>query len=220
MKQHILIIAALLFSLSSCGNSEANLQNETVFKNMNTTNNSTNKMIDTLTIGGGCFWCVEAQLQQLNGVLTVTSGYAGGNSKNPTYKEVCTGLTGHAEVIQVTFDNSIISLDEMLSAFWQAHDPTQLNRQGNDVGTQYRSVIFYRNDEQKKIAEDYKKKLNDEKVYDKPVVTEISQLTTFYSGEEYHQNYYNQNASQGYCQFVIAPKLDKFKKVFKDKLKK
>ena len=220
MKQHILIIAALLFSLSSCGNSEATLQNETVFKKMETTNNSTNKMIDTLTIGGGCFWCVEAQLQQLNGVLTVTSGYAGGNSKNPTYKEVCTGLTGHAEVIQVTFDNSIISLDEMLSAFWQAHDPTQLNRQGNDVGTQYRSVIFYRNDEQKKIAEDYKKKLNDEKVYDKSVVTEISPLTTFYSGEEYHQNYYNQNASQGYCQFVITPKLDKFKKVFKDKLKK
>ena len=220
MKQHILIIAALLFSLSSCGNSEATLQNETVFKKMDTTNNSTNKMIDTLTIGGGCFWCVEAQLQQLNGVLTVTSGYAGGNSKNPTYKEVCTGLTGHAEVIQVTFDNSIISLDEMLSAFWQAHDPTQLNRQGNDVGTQYRSVIFYRNDEQKKIAEDYKKKLNDEKVYDKSVVTEISPLTTFYSGEEYHQNYYNQNASQGYCQFVITPKLDKFKKVFKDKLKK
>ena len=220
MKQHILIIAALLFSLSSCGNSEATLQNETVFKKMETTNNSTNKMIDTLTIGGGCFWCVEAQLQQLNGVLTVTSGYAGGNSKNPTYKEVCTGLTGHAEVIQVTFDNSIISLDEMLAAFWQAHDPTQLNRQGNDVGTQYRSVIFYRNDEQKKIAEDYKKKLNDEKVYDKSVVTEISPLTTFYSGEEYHQNYYNQNASQGYCQFVITPKLDKFKKVFKDKLKK
>jgi peptide-methionine (S)-S-oxide reductase len=220
MKQHILIIAALLFSLSSCGNSEATLQNETVFKKMDTTNNSTNKMIDTLTIGGGCFWCVEAQLQQLIGVLTVKSGYSGGNTKNPTYKEVCTGLTGHAEVIQVTFDNSIISLDEMLAAFWQAHDPTQLNKQGNDVGTQYRSVIFYRNDEQKKIAVDYKKKLNDEKVYDKPVVTEISPLTTFYSGEEYHQNYYNQNASQGYCQFVIAPKLDKFKKVFKDKLKK
>ena len=176
-------------------------------------------MIDTLTIGGGCFWCVEAQLQQLKGVLTVTSGYAGGSNKNPTYKEVCTGLTGHAEVIQVTFDNSIISIDEMLAAFWQAHDPTQLNRQGNDVGTQYRSVIFYRNDEQKKIAEDYKKKLNDEKVYDNPVVTEISPLSIFYAAENYHQNYYNENATQGYCQFVIAPKLEKFKKVFKDKLK-
>jgi peptide-methionine (S)-S-oxide reductase len=220
MKQYILIIIGLLFSLTSCGNNEATLQNETVFKQMDSTKNSTNKMIDTLTIGGGCFWCVEAQLQQLKGVLTVKSGYAGGNTKNPTYKEVCTGLTGHAEVIQVTFDNSIISLDEMLAAFWQAHDPTQLNRQGNDVGTQYRSVIYYRNEEQKKIAEDYKKKLNDEKVYDKPVVTEISPLDVFYSGEDYHQNYYNQNASQGYCQYVIAPKLEKFKKVFKDKIKK
>jgi peptide-methionine (S)-S-oxide reductase len=219
MKQHILLILSLLFSLSSCGNYEATLQNDTVFKKMSTINNSTNKMIDTLTIGGGCFWCVEAQLQQLNGVISVISGYAGGVTKNPTYKEVCTGLTGHAEVIQVTFDNSIISLDEMLSAFWQAHDPTQLNRQGNDVGTQYRSVIFYRNEEQKKIAEDYKKKLNEEKVYDNPVVTEISALTTFYPGEEYHQNYYNQNTTQGYCLFVIAPKLEKFKKVFKDKLK-
>jgi peptide-methionine (S)-S-oxide reductase len=219
MKQHILLILSLLFSLSSCGNYEATLQNDTVFKKMSTTNNSTNKMIDTLTIGGGCFWCVEAQLQQLNGVISVISGYAGGVTKNPTYKEVCTGLTGHAEVIQVTFDNSIISLDEMLAAFWQAHDPTQLNRQGNDVGTQYRSVIFYRNEEQKKIAEDYKKKLNEEKVYDNPVVTEISALTTFYPGEEYHQNYYNQNTTQGYCLFVIAPKLEKFKKVFKDKLK-
>jgi peptide-methionine (S)-S-oxide reductase len=219
MKQHILLILSLLFSLSSCGNYEATLQNDTIFKKMSTTKNSTNKMIDTLTIGGGCFWCVEAQLQQLNGVISVISGYAGGVTKNPTYKEVCTGLTGHAEVIQVTFDNSIISLDEMLSAFWQAHDPTQLNRQGNDVGTQYRSVIFYRNEEQKKIAEDYKKKLNEEKVYDNPVVTEISALTTFYPGEEYHQNYYNQNTTQGYCLFVIAPKLEKFKKVFKDKLK-
>ena len=219
MKQNILLLLSLLFSFSSCGNDEATLQNDSVFKKMTSTNNSTNKMIDTLTIGGGCFWCVEAQLQQLKGVLTVTSGYAGGSNKNPTYKEVCTGLTGHAEVIQVTFDNSIISIDEMLAAFWQAHDPTQLNRQGNDVGTQYRSVIFYRNDEQKKIAEDYKKKLNDEKVYDNPVVTEISPLSIFYAAENYHQNYYNENASQGYCQFVIAPKLEKFKKVFKDKLK-
>ena len=219
MKQNILLLLSLLFSFSSCGNDEATLQNDSVFKKMTSTNNSTNKMIDTLTIGGGCFWCVEAQLQQLKGVLTVTSGYAGGSNKNPTYKEVCTGLTGHAEVIQVTFDNSIISIDEMLAAFWQAHDPTQLNRQGNDIGTQYRSVIFYRNDEQKKIAEDYKKKLNDEKVYDNPVVTEISPLSIFYAAENYHQNYYNENATQGYCQFVIAPKLEKFKKVFKDKLK-
>ena len=176
-------------------------------------------MTDTLTVGGGCFWCVEAQFLQLQGVLRVRSGYAGGTTINPTYKEVCTGLTGHAEVIQVVFDTDLISLDEILAAFWQSHDPTQLNRQGNDVGTQYRSVIFYRNEEQKKIAEEYKQKLNTEKVYDKPVVTEISPLASFYVAEDYHQDYYNQNATQGYCQFVIAPKLEKFKKVFKDKLK-
>jgi peptide-methionine (S)-S-oxide reductase len=221
MKQKLILLFSLFASLSSCGYSEGNLQNKKVLDDMSnsTTTNST-KMIDTLTIGGGCFWCVEAQLQLLDGVKTVKSGYAGGQVKNPSYKEVCTGLTGHAEVIQVTFDNSVLTLDELLAAFWQAHDPTQLNRQGNDVGTQYRSVIFYRNDEQKKLAEDYKKKLNDEKVYDKPVVTEISPLDVFYPAENYHQNYYNDNSSQGYCQYVIAPKLEKFRKVFKEKIKK
>ncbi len=220
MKRNIMIFFSLLASLTSCGNSEGILQNENVFREMQSEDNKTeNNMIDTLTIGGGCFWCVEAQLLQLKGVLSVKSGYAGGKTKNPTYKEVCSGLSGHAEVIQVAFDTGIISLDEMLAAFWQSHDPTQLNRQGNDVGTQYRSVIFYRNDEQKLLAEDYKKKLNEEKVYDKPVVTEISALDVFYVAEGYHQNYYNQNASEGYCQYVIAPKLEKFKKVFKDKLK-
>lgn len=221
MKQKLILLFSLFASLSSCGYSEGNLQNKKVLDDMSnsTTTNST-KMIDTLTIGGGCFWCVEAQLQLLDGVKTVKSGYAGGQVKNPSYKEVCTGLTGHAEVIQVTFDNSVLTLDELLAAFWQAHDPTQLNRQGNDVGTQYRSVIFYRNDEQKKLAEDYKKKLNDEKVYDKAVVTEISPLDVFYPAENYHQNYYNDNSSQGYCQYVIAPKLEKFRKVFKEKIKK
>jgi peptide-methionine (S)-S-oxide reductase len=221
MKLKLIFLFSLFASLTSCGYSEGNLQNKKVLDDMSnsTTTNST-KMIDTLTIGGGCFWCVEAQLQLLDGVKTVKSGYAGGQVKNPSYKEVCTGLTGHAEVIQVTFDNSVLTLDELLAAFWQAHDPTQLNRQGNDVGTQYRSVIFYRNDEQKTIAEDYKKKLNDEKVYDKPVVTEISPLVVFYPAENYHQNYYNNNSSQGYCQYVIAPKLEKFRKVFKEKIKK
>lgn len=221
MKLKLIFLFSLFASLTSCGYSEGNLQNKKVLDDMSnsTTTNST-KMIDTLTIGGGCFWCVEAQLQLLDGVKTVKSGYAGGQVKNPSYKEVCTGLTGHAEVIQVTFDNSVLTLDELLAAFWQAHDPTQLNRQGNDVGTQYRSVIFYRNDEQKTIAEDYKKKLNDEKVYDKPVVTEISPLDVFYPAENYHQNYYNDNSSQGYCQYVIAPKLEKFRKVFKEKIKK
>ncbi len=221
MKQKLIVLFSLFASLSSCSYSEGNLQNKKVLDDMsNSTTTNSSKMIDTLTIGGGCFWCVEAQLQLLDGVKTVKSGYAGGQVKNPSYKEVCTGLTGHAEVIQVTFDNSILTLDELLAAFWQAHDPTQLNRQGNDVGTQYRSVIFYRNEEQKKLADDYKKKLNDEKVYDKPVVTEISPLEVFYPAENYHQNYYNDNSSQGYCQYVIAPKLEKFRKVFKEKIKK
>ena len=221
MKQQIISLLSILIFMSSCEAQESKIKNKEVYQTMDSKEKLNKiKMIDTLTIGGGCFWCVEAQLQQLNGILTVKSGYAGGQTKNPTYKEVCTGLTGHAEVIQVTFDNSIITIDEVLAAFWQAHDPTQLNRQGNDVGTQYRSVIFYRNDEQKKIAEDYKQKLNAENVYDKPVVTEISPLEKFYGAEDYHQDYYNQNASQGYCQYVIAPKLDKFRKVFKDKLKK
>ncbi len=182
------LIGIFLFALS-CGAKEGTLQNPSVFKSIESNEQTMEKKIDTATVGGGCFWCTEAQLQQLEGVLTVTSGYAGGETKNPTYKEVCTGLTGHAEVIQVTFDASVISYDELLAAFWQAHDPTQLNRQGNDVGTQYRSVIFYHNDEQKKIAEDYKKRLNDEKAYDQPVVTEIAPLTIFYTGEGYHQNY-------------------------------
>lgn len=175
--------------------------------------------VDTAILGGGCFWCVEAQFLLLDGVKSVRSGYAGGSVKNPTYKEVCSGTTGHAEVIEVSYDTSKLSFDDILKAFWQSHDPTQLNRQGNDVGTQYRSVIYYRNEEQKKIASSYKEKLNSEKVYDKPVVTEISPLDVFYPAENYHQNYYSQNKEQGYCQFVIAPKVDKFKKVFKDKLK-
>ncbi len=220
MKYNILSILCLLIFAQSCGAQEGKLQNGKVFKEMQPKQKPMDKKIDTATVGGGCFWCTEAQLQQLNGVLSVTSGYAGGTTKNPTYKEVCSGLTGHAEVIQLAFDPSVISYDEILAAFWQAHDPTQLNKQGNDEGTQYRSIILYQNDEQKKIAEDYKKKLNDEHAYDKPVLTEIVPLTTFYKGEDYHQNYYNQNSSQGYCQYVIQPKLEKFRKIFKDKLKK
>lgn len=214
-----LVFLLLGLLANSCGAKEGTLRNEHVLKQMENAEKSQHSGIDTATLGGGCFWCTEAQFQQLAGVLGVTSGYAGGQTKNPTYKEVCTGLTGHAEVIQVTFDPSIISYDEILAAFWQSHDPTQLNRQGNDVGTQYRSVIFYHNDTQRQIAEGYKKKLNDEKAYDQPVVTEISALPVFYKGEDYHQNYFNDNRAQGYCQFVIQPKLEKFRKVFKDKLK-
>jgi peptide-methionine (S)-S-oxide reductase len=178
----------------------------------------TNKM-DTATFGAGCFWCVEAQFQLLDGVISVTSGFMGGTIKNPAYKEVCMGTTGHAEVCEIVYDPSKLTYDELLAAFWQTHDPTQLNRQGNDVGTQYRSVIFYHNDQQKKLAEKYKNQLNASGAWDKPIVTEISPATTFYNAEGYHQNYFNENGSQPYCQYIIQPKVEKFKKVFKAKMK-
>ncbi len=175
--------------------------------------------IDTVTLGAGCFWCVEAVFQRLNGVLSVKSGYSGGSVKNPSYKEVCGGETGHAEVCQIVYDKSKVSFDEVLEVFWKTHDPTTLNRQGNDFGTQYRSAVFYHNEEQKLIAEKYKKELNDAKVYPEPVVTEIKPFAVFYPAEDYHQNYYNLNGSQGYCRFVIQPKVEKFEKVFKSKVK-
>lgn len=181
------------------------------------TSNNMDKAI--ATFGAGCFWCVEAVFQQLEGVEKVESGYSGGHVKKPTYKEVCTGNTGHAEVIQITYDPNIISFEELLEVFWKTHDPTTLNRQGNDVGTQYRSVIFYHDENQKALAEKYKKKLEEEGVFDDPIVTEISPFTEFYVAEDYHQNYFNENGGQPYCSFVIAPKVEKFKKVFKDKLK-
>ncbi|MGE7776668.1 peptide-methionine (S)-S-oxide reductase MsrA [Chitinophaga sp. NPDC101104] len=172
------------------------------------------------TFGTGCFWCTEAQFQQLEGVLRVESGYSGGAKPNPTYEEVCTGNTGHAEVVQITYDPAKISFAELLEAFFLAHDPTQLNRQGNDVGTQYRSVIFYHDAEQQKEAEFYRKKVNESGAYDKPIVTEISPFTAFYKAENYHQDYYNQNGSQPYCYYVVKPKLEKFKKAFANKLNK
>jgi len=176
--------------------------------------------LDTATFGAGCFWCVEAQFQMLDGVIKVESGFSGGHVKNPSYREVCDGTTGHAEVCQITYDKTKLTYDDMLQAFWMSHDPTQLNKQGNDYGTQYRSVIFYHNAEQQRIAEAYKKKLNDEKVYDNPVVTEISPYTVFYKAEDYHQNYFNQNGDQPYCSYVIQPKVEKFRKVFANKLKR
>jgi len=175
--------------------------------------------MDTATFGAGCFWCVEAQFQLLDGVISVTSGFSGGTVKNPSYKEVCNGTTGHAEVCQIVYDSSKISYDELLAAFWQTHDPTQLNRQGNDIGTQYRSVIYYHNEKQKELAEKYKRELNASGAWSKPIVTEISPAGPFYKAEDYHQDYFKENGEQSYCQFVIQPKVDKFKKVFKDKLK-
>jgi len=175
---------------------------------------------DTATFGTGCFWCTEAIFQELDGVLKVTSGYSGGHVDNPTYKEVCEGTTGHAEVIQIVYDPSKITYDELLEAFWQSHDPTTLNRQGNDIGPQYRSVIYYHNDEQREKAQKYKSELDKSKAFDNPIVTEISPFSKFFVAENYHQDYYNNNGSQPYCYYVIRPKLEKFNKVFKDKLKK
>ena len=202
-----------MLSIIAC----AQKQNNSINADSNTIMNTTN--IDTTTLGAGCFWCIEAVFQQLNGVISVTSGYAGGHVENPSYKEVCTGTTGHAEVAQIVYDTTKISFDELLAVFWQTHDPTTLNKQGNDEGTQYRSAIFYHNQKQKEKAEKYKNELNASGAWDKAVVTEIVAFTKFYKAEDYHQNYYNQNGEQPYCAYVIRPKVEKFQKVFKDKLK-
>ena len=175
--------------------------------------------LDTITLGAGCFWCVEALFQQLKGVYSVESGYSGGHVKNPSYKEVCTGNTGHAEVCQIVYDPSEVSLNEILEVFWNTHDPTTLNRQGADMGTQYRSVIFYHNEDQRRYAEEMKSKLNQAGIWETPMVTEIVPFENFYKAEDYHQEYYINNTSQPYCRMVITPKLEKFKKVFADKLK-
>lgn len=180
---------------------------------------SSSGQTETATFGGGCFWCTEAIFKSLKGVEIVESGYSGGKLKNPTYKEVCSGETGHAEVIQITFDPTVIGFRELLEVFWETHDPTTLNRQGADVGTQYRSVVFYHSPQQKEAAERYKTELNKENVYNKPVVTEITPLDKFWPAEKYHQDYYANNSTQGYCQMVIVPKLEKFRKIFKAKLK-
>jgi peptide-methionine (S)-S-oxide reductase len=178
-----------------------------------------NMKLDTATFGSGCFWCTEAIFQNVKGVYSVVSGYTGGKIKNPTYKEVCSGLTGHAEVVQIQYNPQELSYDDLLMVFWKTHDPTTPNRQGNDIGTQYRSVIYYHNEEQKQLAENYKKELDGADIWDDPIVTEISPATTFYKAEDYHQNYFNQNQQQPYCAYVIQPKLEKFKKVFKDHLR-
>ncbi|ACU02700.1 peptide methionine sulfoxide reductase [Pedobacter heparinus DSM 2366] len=171
------------------------------------------------TFGMGCFWCSEALFQRLNGVVSVRSGYEGGQVPNPSYEDVCSGTTGHAEVIELTYDPLKIKYDELLEVFWKSHDPTTLNRQGADIGTQYRSVVFYHNDEQKQTAEKYKKELNASNAYGKPVVTAIEKAAPFYKAENYHQDYFNKNGSQPYCRMVILPKLEKLEKVFKAKLK-
>ncbi|MEM6263825.1 MAG: peptide-methionine (S)-S-oxide reductase MsrA [Bacteroidota bacterium] len=177
------------------------------------------KNLKLATFGSGCFWCTEAIYQQVEGVESVASGYSGGSVKNPSYREVCSGTTGHAEVIQIGYDPEKVSYGELLEIFWRTHDPTTLNRQGNDVGTQYRSVVFYHDEEQKKIAEASKAAAQESGLWSDPIVTEISPLDIFYKAEDYHQNYFNDNPRQPYCMFVVGPKVEKFQKAFAEKLK-
>lgn len=218
---NIFFLCCFALPFSSCGQGTAK---------SNTKEKSTNKTVaekqsdslgktETATFAAGCFWCVEEQFKQLKGVLSVTSGYTGGTTENPTYEQVSTGTTGHAEACSIVFDPALISYKELLEAFFTAHDPTQLNRQGSDIGTQYRSAVFYHNQEQKKLAEFYINRLNREKVYGSPVVTQVVPFKTFYRAEGYHQNYYQNNAEQAYCRLVVKPKVDKFRKVFSGRLK-
>lgn len=203
MKKSFLILILLSLSMMGQNNPKKN-----------------NSNLETITLGGGCYWCTEAIFENLIGVKTVISGFSGGKIANPSYEAVCTGKTGHAEVIQITFDKTITTLDEILKVFFTVHDPTTLNRQGADVGTQYRSVIFYRNETQKKIAQDIINELNAAKVYNSPIVTQIDPFSRFYKAEDDHQDYYQSNKNKPYCKMVIQPKLEKFEKVFKDRLKK
>lgn len=175
---------------------------------------------EVATLGGGCFWCTEAVFDELKGVERVESGYSGGTTVNPTYREVCSGTTGHAEVIQVTFDPQVISFKEILEVFFSVHDPTTLNRQGADVGTQYRSVIFYHDEEQKRVAERVIRELNARKIWDGPIVTEVAPFDKFYKAEDYHQEYFRSNPAQPYCRMVVAPKVAKFRQYYREKLKR
>ncbi len=209
------------FLLSSCFGQSKPAPTKAPRSTMNSVESNTPTQLDTATFANGCFWCTEAIFEELKGVKSAISGYAGGNTENPTYKEVCSGETGHAECIQIVFDPSIISFDELLEVFWKTHDPTTLNRQGNDIGTQYRSAIFYHTEEQKNKSLQYKDELNKSGAWANPIVTEIAPFTIFYPAENYHQQYFELNGDANpYCQFVIQPKLEKFRKVFADKRKK
>jgi peptide-methionine (S)-S-oxide reductase len=206
---------------ASCQEQPFKLSLKETKNKMNSTETNQSAALDTATFANGCFWCTEAIFEELKGVKSAVSGYSGGHTKNPTYKEVCSGETGHAECIQVVFDPTAISFEELLEVFWKTHDPTTLNRQGNDIGTQYRSAIFYHSEEQKNKSLEYKKALDQSGAWSNPIVTEISPFTVFYPAENYHQQYFELNGnSNPYCQFVIQPKLEKFRKVFADKRKK
>lgn len=175
--------------------------------------------LSTATFGNGCFWCTEAVFQRVEGVHSVVSGYTGGFIKNPAYREVCAGRTGHAEALEIKFDPTVVSYEELLEIFWKTHDPTTLNRQGNDVGTQYRSAVFYHDETQQELAEHYKAELDAAGIFARPIVTEITEASVFYPAEEDHQNYYNDHPEQGYCRIIIQPKIDKLKAIFADKVK-
>jgi peptide-methionine (S)-S-oxide reductase len=215
MKMILYIMVLLSTVLLSCNRGKALEVNGANKTDKEITMNS-----DTATFGAGCFWCVESVFQELEGVVRVESGYMGGHTKNPNYNDVCSGETGHAEVCRITYDSSLITFDELLEVFWQTHDPTTLNRQGSDIGTQYRSVIFYNSEEQRSAAEYYKNKLNETGAFKSKIVTELSPASEFYIAEDYHQDYFENNPNQPYCSFVIKPKLDKFRKAFGDKLRK
>jgi len=220
-----LLIGSLLFVMVSCVDCGSPVSSREKSGNNEVNSASGEKAmggtggLKLATFGNGCFWCTEAIFERLNGVQKVVPGYSGGHVENPTYEQVCTGTTGHAESIQITYDPSKIAYDSLLEVFWKTHDPTTRNRQGNDVGPQYRSVVFYHDAEQKRLAESYKSKLESERIWDRPIVTEIVQFSQFWPAEDYHRNYYNNNPSKAYCSLVITPKIEKFKKVFKDRLK-
>ncbi|MBK5272382.1 MAG: peptide-methionine (S)-S-oxide reductase MsrA [Bacteroidia bacterium] len=221
MKNILLLATLSITSLFSCKEKSAVTTN-LLLDNLNTMNNDASVPVktETATFANGCFWCTEAVFEELDGVISATSGYTGGQTENPTYKQVCTGETGHAEALQIVYDPAKISFDELLEVFWKTHDPTTLNRQGADVGTQYRSGIFYHNEKQKQTAEKYKDELNKSGAFSNPIVTEITPYTKFYPAENYHQQYFENNEnSNPYCKIVIRPKLEKFRKVFKEKLK-
>lgn len=220
-KQFFCLLSAVTILLSSCSPSQSSVQSPTKPTTMSTPESTpVTTGLDSITIGGGCFWCVEAVYAELKGVISAKSGYSGGKIKNPAYKEVCAGTTGHAEVVQVVYDPAIVPLELILEVFFTVHDPTTLNRQGADVGTQYRSVIYYHNEAQKLAAEKIIAKLSAEAIYSDPIVTEVSPFTQFYLAEDYHQDFYSGNQDYPYCRIVIQPKIEKFRKVFDDYRKK
>jgi peptide-methionine (S)-S-oxide reductase len=211
------LAATLLLGVAACRRGEVPGERSDMPAKDTTPAPATTKLA---TFGGGCFWCVEALFDRLEGVLSVESGYAGGSTPSPTYKQVCSGSTGHAEVVQVRYDPAKVSYDQLLEVFWKTHDPTTPNRQGADVGTQYRSIILVHDDEQRRVAEDLRRRLEEAKVFDAPIVTEIAPYDRFWPAEDYHQGYFDGNPGQPYCRVVIAPKVEKLEKVFRDRLKR